>query len=67
MVILNLCDVVIVDGVCLVMGKIKNGMFCNVCVDSLLVELVCVLVVCNQFDINEVEDLIWGCVNQILE
>ena len=42
-------------------------MFRNVRADSLSAELVRALVARNQFDVNEVEDLIWGCVNQTLE
>ena len=64
---LNPRDVVIVDGVRSAMGKTKNGMFRNVRADSLSAELVRALVARNQFDVNEVEDVIWGCVNQTLE
>lgn len=64
---LNPRDVVIVDGVRSAMGKSKDGMFRNVRADSLSAELVRALVRRNQFDPNEVEDLIWGCVNQTLE
>ena len=64
---LNPRDVVIVDGVRSAMGKTKNGMFRNVRADNLSAELVRALVARNQFDTNEVEDLIWGCVNQTLE
>ena len=60
-------DVVIVDGVRSAMGKSKNGMFRNVRADSLSAELVRALVERNDFDTNEVEDVIWGCVNQTLE
>ncbi|KAF1020069.1 MAG: 3-ketoacyl-CoA thiolase [Acinetobacter bereziniae] len=67
MATLNPRDVVIVDGVRSAMGKTKNGMFRNVRADSLSAELVRALVARNQFDVNEVEDLIWGCVNQTLE
>ncbi|MCH4247678.1 acetyl-CoA C-acyltransferase FadA [Acinetobacter populi] len=67
MTTLNPRDVVIVDGVRSAMGKSKNGMFRNVRADSLSAELVRALVARNQFDTNEVEDLIWGCVNQTLE
>ena len=67
MATLNPRDVVIVDGVRSAMGKTKNGMFRNVRADSLSAELVRALVARNQFDTNEVEDLIWGCVNQTLE
>jgi acetyl-CoA acyltransferase len=64
---LNPRDVVIVDGVRSAMGKSRNGMFRNVRADSLSAELVRALVARNQFDTNEVEDVIWGCVNQTLE
>ena len=67
MATLNPRDVVIVDGVRTAMGKSKNGMFRNVRADSLSAELVRALVARNQFDVNEVEDVIWGCVNQTLE
>ena len=60
-------DVVIVDGVRTAMGKSKNGMFRNVRADSMSAELVRALVERNDFDTNEVEDVIWGCVNQTLE
>ena len=58
MATLNPRDVVIVDGVRSAMGKTKNGMFRNVRADSLSAELVRALVARNQFDTNEVEDVI---------
>lgn len=64
---LNPRDVVIVDGVRSAMGKSKNGMFRNVRADNLSAELVKALIKRNDFDVNEVEDVIWGCVNQTLE
>jgi len=68
MATLNPRDVVIVDGVRSAMGRTKNGMFRNVRADSLSAELVRALLIRNPgFDPNEVEDLIWGCVNQTLE
>ncbi|WP_216940521.1 acetyl-CoA C-acyltransferase FadA [Acinetobacter sp. BY419] len=67
MATLNPRDVVIVDGVRSAMGKSKNGMFRNVRADSMSAELVRALLVRNEFDPHEVEDLIWGCVNQTLE
>ncbi|EPF70436.1 acetyl-CoA C-acyltransferase FadA [Acinetobacter rudis] len=67
MATLNPRDVVIVDGVRSAMGKTKNGMFRNVRADNLSAELVRALVARNQFDVNDVEDVIWGCVNQTLE
>ncbi|MCX0331801.1 acetyl-CoA C-acyltransferase FadA [Acinetobacter radioresistens] len=67
MVTLNPRDVVIVDGVRTAMGKSKNGMFRNVRADTMSAELIRALMVRNEFDPNEVEDVIWGCVNQTLE
>ena len=60
-------DVVIVDGVRSAMGKSKNGMFRHVRADSISAELVRALVERNDFDPRDVEDIIWGCVNQTLE
>jgi acetyl-CoA acyltransferase len=67
MATLNPRDVVIVDGVRSAMGKTKNGMFRNVRAEHLSAALVRALVARNQFDTNEVEDIIWGAVNQTLE
>lgn len=67
MATLNPRDVVIVDGVRSAMGKTKNGMFRNVRADTMSAELIRALMVRNEFDPNEVEDVIWGCVNQTLE
>ncbi|PTQ87682.1 acetyl-CoA C-acyltransferase FadA [Agitococcus lubricus] len=65
---LNPRDVVIVDGVRSAMGRSRNGMFRNVRADSLSAELVKALLVRNPaVDPNEIEDVIWGCVNQTLE
>ena len=64
---LNPRDVVIVDGVRSAMGKSKNGMFRNVRADSLSAELVRAILKRNPFDPSEIEDVIWGCVNQTLE
>ena len=67
MTTLSPTDVVIVDGVRSAMGRSKNGMFRHVRADSLSAELVRALVERNDFDTNDVEDIIWGCVNQTLE
>lgn len=64
---LNPRDVVIVDGVRTAMGKSKNGMFRNVRADNMSAELVRALLARNPFDVNEIEDVIWGAVNQTLE
>lgn len=67
MTTLNPRDVVIVDGVRSAMGKTKNGMFRNVRADDLSAELIKALIKRNDFDPNDTEDVIWGCVNQTLE
>lgn len=67
MATLNPRDVVIVDGVRTAMGKSKNGMFRNVRADNMSAELVRALLARNPFDVNEIEDVIWGAVNQTLE
>ncbi|PVZ85203.1 acetyl-CoA C-acyltransferase FadA [Serratia sp. S1B] len=67
MTTLNPRDVVIVDGVRTAMGKSKNGMFRNVRAEHLSAALIRALVARNSFDVNEVEDVLWGCVNQTLE
>lgn len=65
---LNPRDVVIVDGVRSAMGRSKAGMFRNVRADSLSAELVKALFKRNpNANPEEVEDVIWGCVNQTLE
>ncbi|MDQ8035849.1 MAG: acetyl-CoA C-acyltransferase FadA [Pedobacter sp.] len=65
---LNPRDVVIVDGVRSAMGRSKAGMFRNVRADTLSAELVKALFKRNpNANPEEVEDVIWGCVNQTLE
>ncbi|MDI1301152.1 MAG: acetyl-CoA C-acyltransferase FadA [bacterium] len=65
---LNPRDVVIVDGVRSAMGRSKAGMFRNVRADSLSAELVKALFKRNpNANMEEVEDVIWGCVNQTME
>jgi acetyl-CoA acyltransferase len=65
---LNPRDVVIVDGVRSAMGRSKGGMFRHVRADTLSAELIKSLFVRNPgVDPVEVEDVIWGCVNQTLE
>lgn len=65
---LNPRDVVIVDGVRSAMGRTKNGMFRNVRADTISAELVKALFRRNpNANPEEVEDVIWGCVNQTLE
>ncbi|PRD39597.1 UNVERIFIED_CONTAM: fadA [Trichonephila clavipes] len=68
MTTLNPRDVVIVDGVRSAMGRSRNGMFRNVRADSISAELVKALFARNpNANPEEVEDVIWGCVNQTLE
>jgi acetyl-CoA acyltransferase len=65
---LNPRDVVIVDGVRSAMGRSKGGMFRHVRAETLSAELIQALFERNPgVDMNEVEDVIWGCVNQTLE
>ncbi|MFB6348463.1 acetyl-CoA C-acyltransferase FadA [Moraxella marmotae] len=67
MTVLSPKDVVIVDGVRTAMGKTKNGMFRHVRADDLSAELIKALIERNGIDPSELEDIIWGCVNQTLE
>ena len=65
---LNPRDVVIVDGVRSAMGRSKGGMFRHVRAETLSAELIKALFERNPaVDMGEVEDVIWGCVNQTLE
>ena len=65
---LNPRDVVIIDGVRTAMGRSKGGMYRNVRAEVLSAELIKALFKRNPAaDMNEVEDVIWGCVNQTLE
>ena len=61
-------DVVIIDGVRSAMGRSKGGMFRNVRAEVLSAELIKALFARNpQAPMDQVEDVIWGCVNQTLE
>jgi len=61
-------DVVIIDGVRSPMCRSKGGGFKNVRAENLSATLVAALFERNpDADINEVEDVVWGCVNQTLE
>lgn len=61
-------DVVIVDAVRTPMGRSKGGMFRNIRAESLSAEVIQALFRRNpQVDPAEVEDVIWGCVQQTLE
>jgi len=62
---LNPRDAVIVDFARSVMGRSKNGCFRNVRADDLSVAAVTGLLARNdKLDVNEIDDLIWGCVLQ---
>lgn len=65
---LNPNDVVVIDAARSPMGKSKNGVFRHVRAENLSAEVVKGLLARNP-GINpaDVEDLIWGCVNQTLE
>ncbi|SHI23658.1 acetyl-CoA C-acyltransferase FadA [Ferrimonas marina] len=59
---------VIVDCIRTPMGRSKGGVFRNVRAESLSAHLMQQLLVRNpQLDPNELEDVIWGCVQQTLE
>jgi acetyl-CoA acyltransferase len=65
---LNPTDVVVVDAVRSPMGRAKNGCFRNVRAETLSAILVDAIFDRNEaIDPSEVEDLIWGCVNQTNE
>src|SRR4051794_32348332 len=61
-------DAVIIDAVRTPMGRSKGGMFRNVRAESLSAEVINALFKRNpKLDPAEVEDVIWGCVQQTLE
>lgn len=61
-------EVVIVDAVRTPMGRSKNGVFRNVRAENLSAELIKALLRRNEaVKPKEVEDVIWGCVQQTLE
>lgn len=61
-------QVVIVDVICILMGCLKGGVFCNVCVEDFFVYLMCSLLVCNLvLEVVVFDDIYWGCVQQMLE
>jgi acetyl-CoA acyltransferase len=65
---ISINDVVIVDGVRTAMGRSKNGVFRNVRSEVLSAEVIKALLKRNpEVKPNEIEDVIWGCVNQTLE
>ncbi|QJQ93986.1 MULTISPECIES: acetyl-CoA C-acyltransferase FadA [Halomonadaceae] len=65
---LNPRDVVVVDGVRTAMAKAKNGAFRHVRAENLSAAVMQALFTRNaNLDPSEVDDVIWGCVNQTLE
>lgn len=65
---INANDVVVIDCVRSPMGRSKNGGFVNVRAEDLSATLVKALFERHpEVDPADVEDLIWGCVNQTLE
>lgn len=61
-------DIVIIDGVRTAMGKSKAGTFRNVRAENLSREVIQALLKRNpEVDPEDIEDVIWGCVNQTLE
>lgn len=61
-------DVVIVDCIRTPMGRSKGGVFRNVRAENLSAELMKGLLERNpSVDVNELEDIYWGCVQQTLE
>ncbi len=61
-------EVVIVDAVRTPMGRSKNGVFRNVRAENLSAEVIKALLARNAaLNPKEIEDVIWGCVQQTLE
>lgn len=61
-------EVVIVDGIRTPMGRSKGGVFRNVRAETLSAHLMTTLLERNpNVDPNEIEDIIWGCVQQTKE
>ncbi|RJS93115.1 acetyl-CoA C-acyltransferase FadA [Salinisphaera sp. Q1T1-3] len=60
-------DIVIVDAVRTAMGRSKGGMFRDTRAEALSAALMKALVARNPLDPNEIEDVIWGCVQQTKE
>ena len=65
---LNPRDVVVIDAVRTPMGRAKNGCFRNVRAETLSATLIDAIFDRNpKLNANDVEDVIWGCVNQTME
>jgi acetyl-CoA acyltransferase len=64
----SLKEVVVIDAVRTPMGRSKGGAFRNVRAENLSAEVINALLARNpKVDPKEVEDVIWGCVQQTLE
>ncbi len=64
----NMKEVVIIDAVRTPMGRSKGGMFRNVRAEHMSAEMMKALLRRNpKVDPAEIEDIIWGCVQQTLE
>ena len=64
----NIRDAVIVDAIRTPMGKSKNGMYRNIRAEELSAHLMRSLIIRNNKLIPaEIDDIIWGCVQQTLE
>jgi len=65
---LELTDVVIVDGIRTPMGRSKNGVFRHVRAEKLSAIVIDALLARNPaLQAEQIEDVVWGCVNQTLE
>jgi len=65
---LNANDIVVVDGARSAMGRSRGGAFRNVRAENLSAAVIDGLFARNpELKPNQVEDVIWGCVNQTLE
>jgi acetyl-CoA acyltransferase len=65
---MSMTDVVIVDAVRTPMGRSKAGVFRNVRAEDLSAHLIRALLTRNSaLKASEIEDIIWGCVQQTLE
>jgi acetyl-CoA acyltransferase len=61
-------DAVIVDAIRTPMGKSRNGIFRNVRAEKLSADLMIGILQRNpSVEVNSIDDIIWGCVNQTLE
>ena len=64
---MNIREAVIVDAVRTPMAKSKNGMFRNRRADDISGDLCDLYLAKSNLPAEEIEDVIWGCVQQTLE